>query len=218
MDRIIVATDDERIRFAVESHGGEAVITSADHGSGSDRIAEVARKIVPEDAIVINVQGDEPMIPPSTIEKCVDALIADATADMATTSEAITDPRDVLNPNVVKVVTDENSCALYFSRAPIPFPRTAVERHGSLAAALEREPELLRTFRKHTGLYAYRRDFLLRFSAMKPSRLEKIEMLEQLRALDSGAKIRVVEVDEPSVGVDTEDDFLRVKSLLEKTS
>ncbi len=215
VDRIIVATDDERIRLAVESNGGEAVMTSTDHASGSDRIAEVARRLVPEGSIVVNVQGDEPMIPPSTIERCVEALICDDAADIATTSEAINDPMDALDPNVVKVVTDGNSRALYFSRSPIPFPRAAVGRHGSLAAALDNEPELLRTFRKHTGLYAYRREFLLRFAEMPPSRLESTEMLEQLRALESGARIRVVEVEDASIGVDTEDDLRRVRKILE---
>ncbi|HNU06817.1 MAG TPA: 3-deoxy-manno-octulosonate cytidylyltransferase, partial [Pyrinomonadaceae bacterium] len=215
VDRVIVATDDERIRRVVEQHGGEAVMTSPDHTSGSDRVAEVARWLSTECGIVANVQGDEPMIPTATIERCIDALIQDESADIATTSETITDPADVLDPNVVKVVTDRDSCAVYFSRSPIPFPRSAVERHGSLAAALEREPEVIGTFRKHTGLYAYRRDYLLKFSAMDASPLERVEMLEQLRALESGARIRVVEVDERSIGVDTESDFERVRRVLE---
>ncbi len=218
VDRVIVATDDERIRLVVETNGGEAVMTSPDHTSGSDRVAEAAGRLVPENGIVVNVQGDEPMIPPATIERCVDALISDGSVDIATTSEAISDPSDVIDPNVVKVVTDAESLALYFSRSPIPFPRSAVERFGSLAAALERSPELLKNFRKHTGLYAFRRDYLLKFAAMRPSGLERIEMLEQLRALGAGARIRVVEVDGTSVGVDTADDFSRVKNMLETST
>ena len=127
----------------------------------------------------------------------------------------IEDYRDVLSPDVVKVVTDENGCALYFSRSPIPFPREAVKRHGDLENALQNEPNLLSIFRKHTGLYVYRREFLLRYTKMPQKNLEKTEMLEQLRALENGARIKVVEVSESSVGVDTAEDFERVKRLLE---
>jgi len=214
VSRVIVATDDERIFHTVTQSGGEAVMTSPEHRSGSDRLAEVAATL-PAGSIIVNVQGDEPTISPLTIEKAVDVLISDDAADMSTTCEAIETTADVKNGNIVKVVTDENGYAVYFSRSPIPYPRDAIIRYGSLEAALENEPALLSLFRKHTGLYVYRREFLLKFAAMPQGRLEKTEMLEQLRALENGAKITVVEVDEPSIGVDTKEDLHAVRQLLE---
>ena len=216
VSRVIVATDDERIFQVVTENGGEAVMTSPDHVSGSDRIAEVAANL-PEGSIIVNVQGDEPMISPDTIDKAVEALMGDDHADIATTCEPITSKWDeLLNGNVVKVVVGELGYALYFSRSPMPFPREAALRHdGDPGRAIEEEPEVLSIFRKHTGLYVYRREYLLRFTKMPQSRLEKIEMLEQLRALENGAKIRVVEVDETSIGVDTLEDLERVRGILE---
>jgi 3-deoxy-manno-octulosonate cytidylyltransferase (CMP-KDO synthetase) len=166
IDRIIVATDDERILRVVRENGGEAVLTSSAHRSGSDRLAEVAENL-PENSIIVNVQGDEPTISPATIEKAVEAILADETADIATVCEKIEDPRDVLSSDVVKVVADKNGFALYFSRSPVPFPREAVKRHGTLENALRNEPELLGLFRKHTGLYVYRREYLLEFTSLK---------------------------------------------------
>ena len=215
--RVIVATDDERIFKVVEESGNEAVLTSPNHQSGSDRIAEVAEKL-PENSIIVNVQGDEPMIPPTTIEKAVEVLLNDASVIMATTCEKIEDYRDVLSPDVVKVASDENGFALYFSRSPIPFPRDAVKKFGTLENALVNEPTLIANYRKHTGLYVFRRESLLEFTKMAQSNLEKIEMLEQLRALGNGAKIKVVEVEESSIGVDTREDFERVKKLIEERS
>ena len=214
INRVIVATDDERIRKIIEESDNEAVLTSSDHQSGSDRIAEVAKGL-PEHSIIVNVQGDEPMIPPSTIDKAVEALLNDESVMMSTTCERIENYQDILSPDVVKVVTDENGFALYFSRSPIPFPRDAVKRFGILEKALQSEPNLIANFRKHTGLYVYRREFLLKLTELPQSNLEKVEMLEQLRALESGAKIKVVEVEESSIGVDTQEDFERVKLLIE---
>lgn len=214
IDETIVATDDEKILRVVVESGGKAVLTSGDHQSGSDRIAEVAETL-PENSIIVNVQGDEPTIPPATIERAVAALLEADAADIVTTCEKIEDYRDVLSPDVVKVVTDTNGLALYFSRSPIPFPREAVQKHGTLEHALRNEPELISTFRKHTGLYVYRREFLLRFTRLAQTNLEKTEMLEQLRALENGARIKVVEVDESSIGVDTREDFERVREILE---
>ncbi len=211
--RVIVATDNSRIFEVVSAGGNEAVMTSPDHESGSDRIAEVAESL-PGGSIVVNVQGDEPLISPFTIERTVEAIINDESIDISTASEAFTDFRDVLNANVVKVVTDSTGRALYFSRSPIPFPREPVQRHGDIATALADEPNLLAGFRKHVGIYAYRREFLLRFTKMRQSEFEKSEMLEQLRALENGANIRVVNVDESSFGVDTQDDFDRVAEIL----
>lgn len=217
IDRVIVATDDHRILEIIKASGNEAFLTSADHQSGSDRIAEVAANL-PESSIIVNVQGDEPTISPVTIERAVEAILEDKTADIATTCERIEDYRDVLSADVVKVVTDKNGLALYFSRSPVPFPREAVKKHGSLENALQNEPHLVSLYRKHTGLYVYRREYLLAFTKLAQTNLEKAEMLEQLRALENGARIKVVEVAESSIGVDTREDFERVKLILEKSA
>ncbi len=215
ISRVIVATDDERILDAVVNAGYEAVITSADHLSGSDRVAEVAEGL-PEGSIIVNVQGDEPVISPATIDQAVRALISDPTAEMATTYEKIESIEDLLNPNIVKIAVGESGNAVYFSRSPIPFPREAAMRHGGdLVSALKHEPELLKTFHKHTGLYVYRREFLLEFTMMQPTHLERSEMLEQLRALENGARIKAVESVSRSIGVDTEADLKLVRALLE---
>lgn len=241
VDRVIVATDDRRIFKAVKGSGREAIMTRSDHKSGSDRVAEVAEGL-PANSVIVNVQGDEPLISPRTIEKAVDSVRGDhatgmerksglsveggnatvmegasaLSIDVATTCEPIDDISDVFCPNVVKVVTDSNGFALYFSRSPIPFLRDKINDHGSLEKALADNPKLLSHFRKHTGLYVYRRDFLLQFAKMDQSALEKTEMLEQLRALENGAKIKVVEVSESSTGIDTAEDFNRVKQILER--
>lgn len=213
--RVIVATDDERIFDAVLDSGNEAVMTRADHSSGSDRIAEVAEKL-PADSIVVNVQGDEPMIAPETIDAAVEAMLADPLADIVTTCEPISRKEELLNPNVVKVVVGEGGYALYFSRSPMPFPREAAMRYGGdPGLAIDAEPELFAMFRKHTGLYVYRREYLLAFTKMPQTKLEKIEMLEQLRALENGARIKVVEAAAASIGVDTAEDLERVREILE---
>jgi 3-deoxy-manno-octulosonate cytidylyltransferase (CMP-KDO synthetase) len=212
--RAIVATDDRRILDAVASAGFEAVMTSANHASGSDRLAEVAAAL-DETEVIVNLQGDEPLISPQTIERAVDELLKDDGAQIVTTSEEITDATDVLSADVVKVVADASGRALYFSRSPIPFPRDAVQRYGTLLAALEIEPQLLSTFRKHTGLYVYRRSFLLEYTRWPQSVLERAESLEQLRALERGVVIKVVEAESVSIGVDTEHDLERVRKILE---
>ncbi|MGQ0543038.1 MAG: GNAT family N-acetyltransferase [Blastocatellia bacterium] len=253
VSRVIVATDDERILRAVLNSGGEAVMTRGDHNSGSDRVAEVAEKL-PEGSIIVNVQGDEPLISPRTIEKAVEAVAEcglrsaelsepravaagltqlrdnaeffgnlqppantdsiDKAINIATAFEPITNIADVLSPDVVKVVTDDDGMALYFSRSPIPFLRDEVNRYGNLKAALTNDPALLRQFKKHTGLYVYRREYLLEFTKLPQSRLEKIEMLEQLRALENGAYIKVIEAASSSIGIDTKEDFERVQQIL----
>jgi 3-deoxy-manno-octulosonate cytidylyltransferase (CMP-KDO synthetase) len=213
--RAVVATDDRRIYEAVREAGFEALMTRDDHASGSDRLAEAAATL--EDAdVIVNVQGDEPLISPLTIERAVDELINDTEASIVTSCEAITDAADVLSMDVVKVVSDMRGRALYFSRSPVPFPRDAVRRHGSLEAALSRERSLLALFRKHTGLYAYRRGFLLEYTGWPRSALEDAEALEQLRALERGVTIRVFEADAPSIGVDTVEDLERVRAMISK--
>ena len=215
VDEVIVATDDQRIFEAVTTDGHRAVMTSPEHQSGSDRIAEVAKDL-PEGSIIVNVQGDEPVISPATIDRTVNALINDPSAEMATTCEPFESLGDLLNGNNVKVVISDAGYALYFSRSPMPWPREASLRHGGNPnRAIEAEPELLANFRKHTGLYVYRREYLLRFTQLPQTMLEKLEILEQLRALENGAKIRVVEAAARSIGVDTEEDLRIVRAILE---
>ena len=216
VSRAIVATDDERILSCVQDAGREAVMTSKLHRSGSDRLAEVAATLDEAD-VIVNVQGDEPLISPETIERAVDELLNADEAQIVTTCEALT-AEDVLSADVVKVVMDAGGRALYFSRSPIPYPRDAVKKHGSLEKALRHDATLLATFRKHTGLYVYRRGFLLEYSAWPQSELERTESLEQLRALERGAIIKVVEASAPSIGVDTAEDLERVRAILEVSS
>ena len=212
--RTIVATDDSRIFDAANAAGFDAVITQVDHLTGTDRIAEVAHNLQAE--IIVNVQGDEPLIDPATIDRAVNALVEDPVAQMATTSESIHEAADVVNRSVVKVTVDDRGYATSFSRNPIPFPKQAVQRHGSIEAALGAEPALLFSFRKHTGLYAYRRKFLLELASWPPTDLEREESLEQLRALERGVKIKVVQAASPSIGVDTMEDLERVRALVEQ--
>lgn len=198
VDEVLVATDDPRIAKAVESFGGRAVMTSPDHPSGTDRIAEAVRGIGAD--LVLNVQGDEPLLPGRVMDELV-AAMRSSHAEMGTVAVPL-DPRsaEFANPNIVKVVLNEAGEALYFSRATIPFQRA----DGAVAGGLW-----------HWGIYAYRRDFLERFVTWPPSRLEQCEKLEQLRALEHGARIRVlVETKARSTGVDTPEDVVRVEALL----
>ena len=217
VSRVIVATDDRRIFDVVTASGNTAVMTSPNHASGSDRIAEVAETL-PADSIIVNVQGDEPLISPETIEAAVEALLGDPTADVSTTCEPIVNFVDVFSPNVVKLVADKNGRALYFSRSPIPFLRDEVNKAGGLEFAIKDNPALLSNFKKHTGLYVYRREFLLKYAKMEPTGLEQSEMLEQLRILENGGKVKVVEVSESSIGVDTVDDLRKVQRIIEGQS
>lgn len=214
VSRVIVATDDERILTAVHSHGGEARLTSPQALSGTDRIAEIAAGL--RSQIIVNVQGDEPLIEPSTIDAAIEPLISDTELQISTTSEPIDSIEDVFNPNVVKVVTDLRGFGLYFSRSPVPYVRPAPGL--TLDQSLRSDPRLLSNYRKHSGLYAYRSGFLQQFTRMEPSRLERLERLEQLRALENGFGIRVVSVEHRSIGVDTEQDYERVRRLMEENS
>lgn len=214
VSRVIVATDDERIIEAVERHGGQARLTSKDCQSGTDRVAEVAAHLDAE--IIVNVQGDEPLIEPATIDAAIEPLIEDSTIQISTTSEPITEVEDVFNPSVVKVVTDARGFAIYFSRSPIPYLRPSPGL--SLEESLRRDARLLSNYRKHSGLYCYRSRFLQEFARMQPSRLEQAEALEQLRAVENGVRISVVRVEHRSIGVDTEQDYERVKRLVEENS
>ena len=210
INKVIVATDDKRIFDVVEESGYEAMMTRIDHQTGTDRLAEVAANLDAE--IIVNVQGDEPFIEAATIEAALEPLLLDEKIMMATTCEPIDSVADVMNPNVVKVVRDKEDFALYFSRNPIPYLRSEVQSHGSLENALHAKPELLKSFFKHTGLYVYRREFLLEYAKMTPTFLEQAEALEQLRVLENGFRIKVVEVAHRSVGIDTMEDLEKARS------
>jgi 3-deoxy-manno-octulosonate cytidylyltransferase (CMP-KDO synthetase) len=196
---VIVATDDVRVRDAVEAHGGVAVMTRVEHRSGTDRLAEVARSL--DCDVVVNVQGDEPLIEPAMIAQALTPF-ADPAIEMTTLVRRFTDPEEFANPNVVKAVVGDNGFALYFSRAAVPFDRASGGR------ALPG-----RAF-KHIGLYAYRRTTVLHLAALPQTRLEETEMLEQLRALEYGIRIKVVQTELDSIGVDTDADVARVRALL----
>jgi 3-deoxy-manno-octulosonate cytidylyltransferase (CMP-KDO synthetase) len=212
VSRVIVATDDFRIAEAVSAYGGEARMTSSSLASGTDRVAEVAAQMDSE--FVVNVQGDEPLIEPSTIDAAIAPLIEDSSIQISTTSEPITTVEDVLSPSVVKVVADARGFALYFSRSPIPYHRVAANM--SLEESLRTDPTLLSDYRKHSGLYAYRAGFLRQFARLQPSPLEQLEALEQLRAIENGFEIRVVRVEHRSIGVDTAQDYEQVRRFIEE--
>jgi len=199
---IVIATDDERIRAAAAKFGARVRMTRPDHASGSDRVAEAAS--ASQAQIVVNVQGDEPMIDPAAIDAAILSLLDDAAADipMGTIKKRIERAADVQDLNVVKVVTDAQNNALYFSRSPIPHARESGEQPA---------------YFKHIGLYVYRRDFLLSYSDLPVGPLERAERLEQLRALENGFKIRVVETEYESLGVDTPEDWKQVAELFERT-
>jgi 3-deoxy-manno-octulosonate cytidylyltransferase (CMP-KDO synthetase) len=196
LSAVIVATDDERIARAVEAFGGAVRLTSAAHQSGTDRLAEVAGSLTCD--LVVNVQGDEPLIEPGMIDDAVAPFATDPSLPMSTLRRRIDDPAELQNPNVTKVVVDRDGYALYFSRAPIPFARP-----GCPPA----------TAWRHVGLYVYRRECLLRLARLAPTALEQSEALEQLRALENGIRIKAIETQYDSVGVDTPDDLERVRRL-----
>jgi 3-deoxy-manno-octulosonate cytidylyltransferase (CMP-KDO synthetase) len=196
---ILVATDDERIKRAVEGFGGQAILTRPDHRTGTDRVAEVATHVDAD--LYVNIQGDEPLIDPGTVDAVVAAMLEDDSVQIATPCSAITQQNEIMDPNIVKVARDFDGNGLYFSRAPIPWVRdtntTVAARHW-----------------KHIGLYAFRRDTLLEFPTLPPGELEHIEQLEQLRWLENGFRIRVVETDYDAVSVDVPADIERVEKLL----
>jgi 3-deoxy-manno-octulosonate cytidylyltransferase (CMP-KDO synthetase) len=213
IDDVVVATDDERIVAAVESRGGRAVMTSPDCPTGTDRVAAAARSVDAD--IIVNVQGDEPMLDPAGLDATVEPMLTDPSIDIATLSLPLTDVEEMMMPSVVKVVTDLRRRALYFSRSPLPFWRG----DGSLGLREAAEEAVRQGLtRKHVGLYAFKRSALERFTSLPPSRLEKAESLEQLRAMENGMSITVVPVDgKPGVAVDTPQDLERVRALMAGT-
>ena len=198
--RIIVATEDSRIKSAAEAFGAEAILTRPDHRTGTDRIAEVATHIQAD--IYINVQGDEPLIDPGTIDSVAAAMADDDSIQLATPCSAITLPGEIMDPNIVKVVQDFDGQALYFSRAPIPWVRDTGDRVAA-------------KHWKHIGLYGYRREALLEFPTLPPGELERIEQLEQLRWLENGFHMHVVETTYNAVSVDVPGDIQKVEKLLQ---
>jgi 3-deoxy-manno-octulosonate cytidylyltransferase (CMP-KDO synthetase) len=194
---VLVATDDDRIANAVHKFGGRVRMTRADHPTGTDRLAEIASS---EDAVLyVNIQGDEPLIDPEAIDAAILTVHGDDAVDMGTLKKQIADPTDIVNTNVVKVVTNLLGDAIYFSRCPIPY-----ERDGQTGVPV---------YFKHIGLYVYRREFLLRYPDLAVGPLEQAERLEQLRALENGYRIRVAATDYESLGVDTPEDLERVNQL-----
>ena len=204
---VIVATDDERVKAVVESFGGKCVLTSPEHPSGTDRVAEVARQL--DCDVVVNIQGDEPLISPEAIDAAVQPFFSDPTLKMTTLATPIADESEYLNPNVVKVVIDRDGFALYFSRSPLPFFRPK-GKMGEVPQFSLPEDAPFHPLR-HIGLYAYRREFLLQFAQWAPTNLERSEGLEQLRALEHGVRIKVVVTPYRSVGVDTPEDLERLE-------
>ena len=198
-NEVVVATDNELVEKAVLDFGGKAVMTSPDHPSGTDRLAEVAL-MYPDVDVIVNVQGDEPMIPPEVIDRLAEAFNGDADLNMATMT-VVMDEEDYENPAAVKVVTDQQCYALYFSLSLMPYPRN--------------KPEGYKVY-KHVGIYAYRRSFLLKYAALEPTPLERAESLEQLRALENGYKFKVLESDFQGIGVDTPEDLAAVNELFTK--
>ncbi len=198
LDDVIIATDDMRIKDAVDKFGGKVVLTSKEHSSGTERLTEVVFDL--DVKIIVNIQGDEPLIEPSMINDVAYALLENDNLVMSTLKHPITNPEDYTNPNVVKVVTTKDNFALYFSRSPIP----NITKKSSTA----------NPWYKHLGIYAYTKDFLLTFKGLKTSKLEEAESLEQLRALEHGYPIKVIETKHNTIGVDTEEDLQRVIELI----
>jgi 3-deoxy-manno-octulosonate cytidylyltransferase (CMP-KDO synthetase) len=224
VQHVIVATDDERIAAAVRGFGGEAALTSPHHRSGTERVAEVAAGIDAD--IVVNVQGDEPLIQPEAIDRAIAPFAQDPSIVVTTLITPLVDGNDLCNPHVVKVVVDHEGFALYFSRAPIPYPRNVLEKTDDeprigvdLLKRLDKPevvfwPKELKGYWQHIGLYAFQRAFLLKLTALPPSRLEKQEGLEQLRILENGYKIKTVICSSPSIGIDTQEDVERFTALI----
>jgi len=198
-DRVIVATDDERIVKAVETFGGEARMTRPDHRTGTERVAEVAAHV--EGDVFVNVQGDEPLLDPVAVDTAVNALLEEPAASIATVATPIKTPADIMDPNIVKTVLDFDGNALYFSRAPIPWVRDTAGK-------------VLARHLKHLGLYVFQRDALLEYPTLPQGDLERIEQLEQLRWMENGWKIRVAEVEHDAVSVDVPGDVERVEKLI----
>lgn len=218
LDDVIIATDSEDVIKVVESFGGKAVFTSKDQPSGTDRITEVVNPI--DVKVVVNIQGDEPLIHTTMIDGLASALLEDDSIPMATIIRKITNKNDILNPNVVKTVIDKDGFALYFSRSPIPHVRKEMPEHSVLDFhswfSGQITEEDMKYYYKHIGIYAYTKDFLFTYTNLPKSHLEEAEKLEQLRVLESGYKIKTIETEFDTVGVDTPEDLKKVEAMLRK--
>lgn len=201
LDDVVVATDDERIFNEVEKFGGKAVLTRKDHENGTSRIAEVCEKYQDYD-VIVNVQGDEPLIEPDMINSIIDSFKNDSTISMSTLKYKIDTMEEIENPNYVKVITDRQGYALYFSRSVIPYPRKMD----------------MKNYYKHVGIYGYKRDFVVKYAKMEPTPLEKSESLEQLRALENGYRIKVMETPHKIIGVDTQEELEKVREYIKKNN
>ncbi|MED5579595.1 MAG: 3-deoxy-manno-octulosonate cytidylyltransferase [Nitrospinota bacterium] len=212
VDKIIVATDDKRIFDKVKNFGGSVKMTSSSHESGTDRVAEIANSQEGENfSIVVNIQGDEPFVDPDSIDAAVQLMFDNPEIEISTLAVKISSPRDLVDPGVVKVIFDKNMRALYFSRAPIPYVRDLMSSDNSYnVMKLSGEKMLRNNFFKHLGLYVYRKKILERFSKLPKSIIEECEALEQLRALEDGMNIAIVEAGCDSVGIDTPEDLERI--------
>ena len=199
LDEVVVATDNEEIKNAIETFGGKVVLTREEHPNGTSRIAEVCENFENYD-IIINIQGDEPLIEPEMINQLIDTFKKDSDLVMSTLKEKIEDIETIENPNVVKVITDKNQMALYFSRSPIPYPREMCEEN----------------YFKHVGIYGYKREFVIKYAKMDSTPLEQSESLEQLRVLENGYKIKVVETSYKVIGVDTPEDLEKVRNFVKE--
>ncbi|MFZ7164217.1 3-deoxy-manno-octulosonate cytidylyltransferase [Avibacterium avium] len=211
-NRVVVATDNNAVADAVRSFGGEVCMTSASHNSGTERLAEVVEKLaLPDDEIVVNIQGDEPLIPPVIVQQVADNL-ANNGVKMATLAVPLNEAEELFNPNVVKVVADQSGNVLYFSRAPIPWNR---DQFAGLSDEQKTQLVLQSQYLRHIGIYAYRAGFIKQYVQWQPSALENIESLEQLRVLWYGEKIHIDLAKEvPAVGVDTPEDLEKVRAIL----
>lgn len=199
LDGVVVATDDERIVDEVKSFGGNVILTRKDHINGTSRIAEVCETYTDYD-VIVNIQGDEPLIEPDMINSIIDSFIEDNTIPMSTLKYKLTDMAEIENPNAVKVVTDKNDFAIYFSRSVIPYPRNLN----------------MNNYYKHVGIYGYKRDFVMEYAKMTSTPLELSESLEQLRVLENGYKIKVLETPYKIIGVDTQEELERVREYITK--
>ncbi len=201
LDEVVIATDDERIYDEVIRFGGKAVLTRKDHENGTSRIAEVCEKYSNYD-VIVNVQGDEPLIEPDMINSIIDSFLEDDTIAMSTLKYKLDTMEDIENPNYVKVITDKKGYAIYFSRSVIPYPRKLD----------------LQNYYKHVGIYGYRREFVIEYAKMEPTPLELSESLEQLRALENGYKIKVMETPYKILGVDTQEELDKVREYIKENS
>jgi 3-deoxy-manno-octulosonate cytidylyltransferase (CMP-KDO synthetase) len=214
LERVVIATDDERILDACKSFHGNVMMTSPSHPSGSDRVAEVARRI--DSDIYVNIQGDEPLLSPENIDAAVEPFLSDDSIMMGTLKREIEDPAELFDINVVKVVTDNDGFAQYFSRLPIPFERADGIKSPDYSKAIVDNLSLLKGRFAQVGLYVFRKDFLFKFTSMPPSFLEKAEKLEQLRALENGYRIKVVQVNKVSPGVDSPEDLDKIIKIIKQ--